>query len=575
MRTPYKLFLFLLLIVLARGPVHAQTPAAPQPAAIAAPAAVPDQQKAAPPAETSPLQKPQEMKPAAKAPAPAGLVSRETPTALPSTTPAAAIPAQSGKGITEPSALDRGTENFSQGNYEEALDLLTVARKDDPKSSFAAYELGATLKRMQQYTKAVPHLKDAISLQPPVKEAYLELADSYYVLGKNDDALQAIASAQKEGIDPGQTAFLKGLVLVKKKKYNDAMASFEQAKTLDEKLQTAADYQIATLYHRQGKSAEARNLFESIALKESDSALGIMARQQTDALTQRLEAKKAFSVVANVLYEYDSNVLLKPDSASAATDITNESDTSSLATLKAEYAPLLAGPFGVKVQYNFYANTHAELKDHDIVSHTVTVSPGWKIGENLLNLQIGYNDTLVHRQQYLKTTSFTPGYTFVPAEDQQAQVFARYQKKDFQETLTISDENRSSSDIGVGISWYWMILQQKGFLNLKYEYNKEDTKGANWDYQGHKLTGSGLYPLTDRLRLTLGLDAYLQSFSNTNSLFGKKRDDTTTTLTLQSLYTLYRNIDGHLMYVYTKDSSSLPIYGYSKNVVAAGLYARF
>ena len=170
-------------------------------------------------------------------------------------TPTAAQPA-----APEPDYMLQGTTNFRQGNYEEALDDLTKARLKDPRSAIAAYYLGATLKKMQQYSKALPNLMEAVTLQPPVKEAYPELADVYYVLGKNDEALKALESAEREGVDPAQTAYLKGLVLMKKRSFKESEASLEKARTLDPKLSSAVDYQIALIYHRQGKQAEAPGL---------------------------------------------------------------------------------------------------------------------------------------------------------------------------------------------------------------------------------------------------------------------------------------------------------------------------
>ena len=475
----------------------------------------------------------------------------------------------------EPDPMLQGTMNFQLGNYEEALDELTRARIKDPRSSVAAYYLGATLRKMQQYDKALPHLMEAVTLQPITKEAYLDLADVYYVLGKNDDALKALAVSEREGIEPGQTALLKGLVLMKKRQYTEAEAAFEKSKTLDPQLGAAADFQIATIYQRQGKQAEARDRFTAVAAKDPESDVGQMAKQQADALSKRMHFGERFQATVIAQYQYDSNVILKPDSATSAVAISNESDTAVVVAVRAEYAPLVPGPYSLKLQYALYQSMYQDLKEYDVQSNTVGIAPGYAFGNSSVLIPVSYNMTTVDGNDYLKAFGLAPVYVFTPAEGQQAQVVARFQQMDFQYPVTLPDENRDSKDMAMGISWYWFIAQQKGYLNARYEIDRNDATGKNWSYLGNRFSAGALYPATDALKFTLGIDAYLQTFANVHSSFNEKRKDTTVTLTAQALYRLWRNIDAQVQYIYMKDDSSIPVYAFSKNIVGIGLYANF
>jgi hypothetical protein len=183
--------------------------------------------------------------------------------------------------------------------------------------------------------------------------------------------------------------------------------------------------------------------------------------------------------------------------------------------------------------------------------------------------------TAVDGKDYLKAVTLAPVYIFTPAEGRQAQASLRYQQKDFQAPVAIPDENRDSTDIGAGLSWYWLFDQQKGFVNAKYEINQENATGRNWSYLGNKFSAGALYPATDALKLAVGLEAYLQTFTNVHAAFNVKRKDTTVTLTVQALYKLTQKIDAHLQYVYMKDDSNIPVYAFSKNIIGMGLYAKF
>ena len=505
----------------------------------------------------------------------------QTAPAQPQTSPPPAGPQATPPAREQPASapgqemLMQGVNDFRLGNYEEAFDELTKARAQDPQSSVAAYYLGVTLKKMQQFHNAIPHLMAAVTLQPPAKQAYLELADAYYVTDQLDPALRALDLAQKENIDPGQAAFLRGLVLVKKRAYAPALASFDQAKSIDPKLALACDYQIALIYARTGKQTEARDLFQAIAEKDAASDEGRMARQQADSLNARLKERKPFSGMANVQYQYDSNVVLKPDQSAAAQGISGQSDMVAVLALRAEYAPEVQLPYGAKFQYSGYLSSHRKLRTYDMQSHTLAVVPSYRMKENSASLPISFNYTLLDNTRYLQAYALTPTYSFAISDDQNAQVSILYQKKDFLQTPAFSAENQDATDTGFGLAWFRVIADQKGFLNIRYDLTKENATGANWSYLGNKLGGSMLYPFTEKIKLALGLEADRLDFDNVHTVFGIKRADTTYTASAQMLYALTHAFDGQLQYVWTQNDSNIPVYAYHKNVISVGVNARF
>jgi tetratricopeptide (TPR) repeat protein len=476
---------------------------------------------------------------------------------------------------TESNYLQKGQAHYENGEYEEALAALKEARIREPRSAAAAFYLGMTYKKMEDFAEAARNLREAVTLQPPVKEAFVELADAYYAVGKNDEALHALEVSEREGVEPAQTAFLRGLVLLKKKKYDEATASFEKARALDGKLAASADFQIATVYERQGKEAEALGRFRALAAADPGSSIGEMAQQQVDILTSKRQPAKTFHATADVQYQYDSNVVLKPDSAVTAT-ISGMHDSATVVVAHADYAPEMPAPFGLKFQYALYLSEYQKLKSFNVQSHTIGVSPTYRIGNNTAHLQLNGNYTLVDNSGYLASMSAAPMFSFVTGEDQYAQASLRYQKNDFLIDPPAADEDRSGSDVAAGISWFKLVAGQKGYINLKYEVNKETTKGANWSYLGNKLHAAALYPVINRVQAMAGLEAYRQHFDKPNTSFDNaSRTDMTYTANIQALYALTKAVDLHLQYMYIKDQSSIDVYRYSKNIAGLGLYAKF
>ena len=471
--------------------------------------------------------------------------------------------------------LKQGAANLKEENYEEAVDDLKKAREVDPNSSIAAFYLGVAYKKIQDYKEGRVHLRDAITLTPAVKEAVMELADVSYQLGNMDEALETLEIAEREGIAPAQTAFLKGLVLLKKGKNTEAIESFKKSKSTDNKLAASADYQIGVANLQEGRLSDAREIFKEIIVRDPNSNLSQFANQYIEAITRRLKEERPFRVSVGLQYQYDDNVLLKPGESAAAAGITNEADSSAIATLRAEYAPRFKGPYAIKAQYSLYLNERSTLHTHDVQSHTVAFIPSYNLRQSSISLLASYNYTLVHDEKYLQAVAVTPTYTFTLNGNQYAQAFYRYTKKDYLNAPINQDEDRNGDDNGVGASWFYLIMENRGFVNFRYEYNREDTEGVNWKYSGNKAGMSFLYPVTDRLKFNVAGEAYVQDYENVHTSFGMKRKDETYTGSALFSYNFFDEIDVQVQYAYIKSRSNIVVYDYSKNVLSAGVEMRF
>jgi tetratricopeptide (TPR) repeat protein len=119
--------------------------------------------------------------------------------------------------------LKHGIFNLKEENYEEAIDDLKKYREQNPTFSIAAYFLGIAYKKTYNFAEAKIHFKDAVTFEPRVKEAVVELSDTLYQLGEFEDALKELEIAEGLGIQPAQVSFLKGLVLTQLGRKSEAV----------------------------------------------------------------------------------------------------------------------------------------------------------------------------------------------------------------------------------------------------------------------------------------------------------------------------------------------------------------
>ncbi|KPK42596.1 MAG: hypothetical protein AMJ78_01930 [Omnitrophica WOR_2 bacterium SM23_29] len=475
----------------------------------------------------------------------------------------------------ELSPLEQGITYYKQENYDEALSILQKARELEPDSSLAAYYLGITYKQLQDYKNAKSHLIDAVSLTPKIKEALLELVDVLYQLGELNNAKRYIGLAEREDVKPAQIAFLKGLVLLKEGDNLDAVEAFEKAKELDSSLQQSADYQIGLAYLKEKKFEEAKEVFREVIVLEPNTDLAAFANRYIDAIEKKKEAERPFRFTVGLAGQYDDNVLLKPSDATVAEDITNEDDFREVLTFKGEYRKRLTEKFGLNSQYSLYYAHQNNIGLYDVLSHSLSLTPTYYFTKGTVGLPVGYNYTRVGEKEYLSTISAMPLCNLIFGKTQMGQLSFKYQRKDFLRAPLNADENRDSNDFGGGLGWFVFFAENRGFFSLRYEINKDDTKGNNWRYIGNRINATLLYPFFEKFKISVSGDAFLQDFSETHTVFNVEREDKVYTASTMLAYNFWKNAELQFRYTYVKDDSNIIIYDYDRNVYSIGVEYKF
>jgi Tfp pilus assembly protein PilF len=477
--------------------------------------------------------------------------------------------------------LIEGIQQYKQENYGEAARILENARKEDPRSSTAAFFLGLTYKQLMDYPKALPHLRDAVTLEPRIKEALVELIEVLYQLYDEEKAREAmrwIEVAEREDIYPAKAVFLKGLILAKEGKDQQAREAFEKAKSLDKTLAQSADVQIALTHLNEKEFKKAKERLHSAILQDPTTDLASFARQYQDMVDTRIDAEKPVRVTFSSFGQYDTNVVLKPTEGALAPGITNKDSLVFLSALRFDYTPVFEGPFLFNAQYAVSGNWHQHFStSNDAVSNGVYVAPGYNLGTSAINLALRYNQALVRNtsyHQYVDVFSVGPLYRTLMGENRILEFFAGYSHSEYADPPLIPQEDRDSDRFNSYVNWVW-LFKKDAFFNLKYEYSNEDTQGANWANQGHSISFAFTLPLVHKLSLQLSGEAFLQRFQNVHSEFNKKRDDDIYTVTGGFSYQLIRDLNLILQYTYNRANSNIGIYDYERSIYALGFEYRF
>ncbi|MCX5705376.1 MAG: hypothetical protein NTZ92_04910 [Candidatus Omnitrophica bacterium] len=471
--------------------------------------------------------------------------------------------------------MQRAIGQFKHENYDEALITLQQARKEDSKSTIAAYYLGLTYKKIQNYKDSLQPLRDAVTNEPKIAGALMELIDSLYQLGDLEEAKKWIVEAEKENVRSAQTSFIKGLVLMKGDQDDEAIAAFTKAKELEPALAQQCDYQIGIVYMKKKNFVDAKKIFKDTIVYNPASTMGGMARQYLDALDRREQVTKPFKFNFAVGWQYDDNVTLKPDDSTITTSVSGQSDSREVYAFNTEYNHTFNDTFSIRGMWQSYYSDQNKLSFYDMFSNNFIIQPNVNLKNSFLSFPFSYNYIYVDSRSYLSTWSSSTVYNRMFGKENMAQGSFTYQKKDYRWSPSTDDDDRGGNNFVGSLGWFLFYSKNLGYLNVRYTYNKEVTAGNNWDYYGNRGTITALIPMFEKFNLTLSADALNQKFLNTNTAYLTKRKDTVYTFAAILSYKILKDSEFQLQYTHVKDNCNISVYEYERNIYGAGFNFRF
>jgi hypothetical protein len=208
------------------------------------------------------------------------------------------------------------------------------------------------------------------------------------------------------------------------------------------------------------------------------------------------------------------------------------------------------------------------------------------LGAAQLRLQYTLDYVTVGGDAYLLSNAIQPTLTIPESERTYTQAFFRYQRKDFK---TFRDDQigvpvnqtRDANNYMLGAMQYWRLPDDRGYLRAGYTFDTDQTGGGDtaqagvptsgdWAYIGHRLSAGIAYQPLAATTLQLAIDYYRQNYSNANSFSPQlvERRDNVYLLT----GTAVRDINSWLwlafQYSYTKDSSNVEVFDYTRHIIS-------
>jgi len=476
--------------------------------------------------------------------------------------------------------LKQGIQQYKEENFEEAVEILEQERRRHPDSSIAAFFLGMAYKQIMDYTKALENLQAAVSLPPRIKEALIELVDVLVILEDYEKAQTWLDVAEKQGIAPGKTAFLKGELYSRQNQCEDAVKAFEKAKAIDPSYQQAAEFKIALCYLKSQKLKAAQERLKASILLAPQSDMAEFARHYQDMVQAQIEQARPLQATISINGQHNSNLLTTPKDVAYRSGEDPLDSYALLTSLRLYYTPIFKGPWLFSGQLATTSTLNDERStSRDALSTSISAVPGYNFGSFTLNLAATYDYSLLRDpgyDDYMQAFSIGPLLRMSLRQRHILEFFAGYAQTDYLQPPTSNEEDRDAQALSAYINWMW-LFSDASLFNLRYEFIDEDTDGLLWVNSGHKILSSVTIPLIDSVSLQLSGIAYIQDFKHNHTLLNNqdKRRNETYTASVGLFWDINRKTRLLGSYTYNRAYSNIGYYDYDQDLFSVGIEYRF
>ncbi len=440
--------------------------------------------------------------------------------------------------------LSQGIEEMGRGEYEKALERFRRAAEVEPRDPEVHYFLGLAYSRLKDYPSAITAFERVLKLDPKNRKVRYELGMAYFLSGDYARAAGSLKRARKD--DPSNPM---GLLY------------------------------LGVAYMSLGRDKEAAKALRACIEMNPSPEVVAMARDYLAQIPEREKPGERLSLFATLSFQYDDNVILKPEGLTTAELIADESDYRGVAFLWGEYRFLQGKPWLGGVRGSFYQSIHSTLHDFDVTDTSASFFGGYR-GDVMglpykVEADYEFEYTWLDNKSYLDRHSGIVNLDFSETSYLLTQVAYRGQKKDFHnQPLLEPVDDRDAFNHRAGFTQYLFFSEKTRHIHGGYYFDQDDAEGSNWDYTGHLVSAGFFTPLVYGVRLQLKSEYYWQNFDNTHTTFLTKRKDREWTqhVSLDRDFGKYLNLS--VYYVYQNHDSNLDVFEYDRNIVFLSITGR-
>ncbi|RMF98280.1 MAG: hypothetical protein D6734_00620 [Candidatus Schekmanbacteria bacterium] len=467
---------------------------------------------------------------------------------------------------------------FDDGDYEAAAVHLEKGLEGDPENVAMLIKLGQTYNLLKEFDDALDVLDRALKLSPNNPNAIFERSVSLLNTGDYDEAFAGLESVRKAMAKDGRVPYYQGLIRFRQDKFEEAIDFFKEAEKIDKSVKAASDYYIGVALYRLQRYSEARPYFKSVEKEIPKSKKGESAKKFISAIDAKVRAAKPWTIFADLSWQYDDNVTLKPSESVPGVRISGRGDWKGVFYLGGTYRFINTDNFQATGRYSFYQSVHRQLRGYNITGNQLGVNFSYRIAKPLrFNVMYSFNYYELDETRYLEAHSLLPSITWIQSDRAMLQAFFRYQDKDYLQDERDVPYERDAVNYNWGLSQYIFFMKNNAYLRLYYSQDKDNARGSDWDYNGIDVGSAIHIPLPFEMSFDgdFGYTRRIYEHINSISIINKRRRDKEYDWSIEFTKKLNDYLSLSFKFNRIVDDSTVALYNYDREITSFNLKARF
>lgn len=356
----------------------------------------------------------------------------------------------------------------------------------------------------QNKTKqSIELLKQVLTVSPDNPDALYYISKAYLLDNKPELALKEVSLIQGTAPSYGQAYLLKGIILYRLKRYDEAIGNFTKSVQTDASLSAPSGYWTGLTYQSAGDYKGAKNSYHAVIESAPHSNEAALCKERLRELSHSIATRLFYNASASTGVQYDSNVVDQPTTLPS-----NKSDERWVADARADldYRP---GVLSVKTGLELNAGINTRLHEFDTKSVLFSLQPYKEAGRFLLSLTGNASYMVFGKYPYVSEEDVIPEVTIHLPYKMGTDVYAKLSQLDFLDQakqLTVGRSTAPFGDITVGLDLGKDFAS--GYLKGGYGYETYDARGAAgdiWDSLTQHVTLCGGIRIITKLFLNIKL----------------------------------------------------------------------
>ena len=129
--------------------------------------------------------------------------------------------------------LSRARETGMSGQAEEAIRIIQAIIAEDPEINDAYFVLGNIYFKQRNFEQAIAAFEQALERKPDDSFCVINIANSYQMMGKPEEAERFVIDYLKKGFSDSQLYYLLGTLNYNQKKYDEAIKYYSECLSLN------------------------------------------------------------------------------------------------------------------------------------------------------------------------------------------------------------------------------------------------------------------------------------------------------------------------------------------------------